>query len=218
LNRIMGRALDQPAPTIDALAAVFTPESWARLEVSIARAIKTGASYELDREMVREDGTTCWTTARGEAARPGGDVVMLGHGPRIDERKRAEHRGWDREAGLREAQRIAGIGLQWTIATGIITHSRKAGPNPGRGLKLSASVSRPLIPASTRRKLAAVGRRDPGAIETGAHELRLKWSAPTATCWTDARRSVGERKRRRDAAGDRTTSTTASARRCSCLC
>jgi PAS domain S-box-containing protein len=92
LNRIVARDRDLPAPTFDALDSFYTPESWERLGAAIAKTIETGASYELELEMIRVDGTTCWTTTRGEALRgPEGDVVMLrGTVHNIDERKRAE--------------------------------------------------------------------------------------------------------------------------------
>ena len=81
-----------PAPTFETLAPFYTPESWERLTAAAARVIATGLPDELDLEMVRDDGTTCWTTMRGEAVRgPDGSVVAVrGIVHDIDERKRAE--------------------------------------------------------------------------------------------------------------------------------
>ncbi len=181
LNRIMGRALDQPAPTRDALPTVFTPDSWARLEVSIARAIETGASYELDLEMVRADGTMCWTTARGEALRgPDGVVAMLrGTVHNIDERKRAEASRRDREAELREAQRIAGMGSwEWTIATGGIAWSEGMNRILGWSLDRPAPTFEQLadlyLPDSWQRLGAAIAKddRDRRAVRARARDVQ----------------------------------------------
>jgi len=68
--------------------------------------------YELELEMIRDDGTTCWTITRGEAVRAadGAVVKLRGTVHDIDARKRMEQMQRSREAELREAQRIARIG------------------------------------------------------------------------------------------------------------
>lgn len=70
----------------------FTPESWDRLKQSVARALKTGAPYELDLEGRRTDGTKLWLTSRGEAvAADGGHPICLrGTTQDITERKLSE--------------------------------------------------------------------------------------------------------------------------------
>ena len=92
LNRILARDVDWPPPTFETLAQFFTPESWERLRAAVAGALEMGTPYDLDLEMVRDDGTTCETTTRGEALRgPDGTVVMLrGTVHDVTERKRAE--------------------------------------------------------------------------------------------------------------------------------
>ena len=93
LHLILRRDLGSAAPTLRSLPQSCTPESWARLEAAVARTLETGTPYELELEMNREDGSTCWTTARGEAVPgPDGAVVKLrGTVHDITERKRAEH-------------------------------------------------------------------------------------------------------------------------------
>jgi len=94
MNQVLARAPDLPAPTFEALPSFYTPESWERLQAAIATTIETGAPFDLDLEMLRADGDTCWTTTRGEAVRgPEGTVVSL-HGTvhDITERKRGEER------------------------------------------------------------------------------------------------------------------------------
>ncbi|MDO8794848.1 MAG: PAS domain-containing protein [Vicinamibacterales bacterium] len=65
MNHLLGRDRGSPAPTFETLASFYTPESWEQLGAAIARTIEMGALYELELEMVRADGTTCWTTTRG---------------------------------------------------------------------------------------------------------------------------------------------------------
>ncbi len=104
LHLIMGRDLELGAPSFTNLPRFYTQEAWERLRVAIARAIEHGESYELEIEMVRQDGTRCWTITRGEAVRgPAGAVVKLrGTAHDIDERKRAEQERERLVAALRE--------------------------------------------------------------------------------------------------------------------
>ena len=92
LNRILARDFDLPVPAFETLARFYTPESWERLGAAVAGALETGAPYDLDLEMVRDDGTTLWTTTRGETSRgPDGTVVMLrGTVHDIDKRHQAD--------------------------------------------------------------------------------------------------------------------------------
>jgi diguanylate cyclase (GGDEF)-like protein/PAS domain S-box-containing protein len=78
MNHVLARDRGSPSPTFETLPQFYTPESWQRLGVVIARAIETGASYDLELEMIRAEGATCWTTTRGEAIRGAdGTVVKL---------------------------------------------------------------------------------------------------------------------------------------------
>jgi len=105
LYLMLGRDPRSGPPTIETLPQVFSLESWSRLEPVIDRAIETGAPYELELEMVRQDGTSFWTIARGEAVRgPTGAVVKLrGTSHDITERKRAEQERERLLAALRDA-------------------------------------------------------------------------------------------------------------------
>ncbi len=78
LNHLLGRAHGSAPPTFETLPQFYTAESWQRLGTVIARAVETGASYDLEVAMIRADGATCWTTTRGEAIRgTDGTVVKL---------------------------------------------------------------------------------------------------------------------------------------------
>ncbi len=92
LNHLLVRDLDLPAPTFETLSQFYTPESWQQLGVVIARAVETGAPYDIEVAMIRADGTTCLTTTRGEAIRGADGTVVKLRGTVLDitERKRGE--------------------------------------------------------------------------------------------------------------------------------
>ena len=77
------RGLDPASPVPDYTESdrFFTPESLLRMNTAISQTQTTGASYELDLEMVRPDGTHGWMLARGEAVRnpEGGITGVQGH-------------------------------------------------------------------------------------------------------------------------------------------
>ncbi len=78
LNHVLGRDHGSPAPSFETLSQFYTAESWQRLDAVIATTVETGAPYEIDVQMIRPDGATCWTTTRGEAIRGAdGSVVKL---------------------------------------------------------------------------------------------------------------------------------------------
>ena len=72
---------------------LFTPESWERLSTAIARTKETGNSYDLELEMVRNNGEHGWMIARGEAVKDacGSIVAIQGVAIDITERKRVEN-------------------------------------------------------------------------------------------------------------------------------
>lgn len=92
LYRIVGRDLDLPAPSYRELPQFYTPESCQRLQQAVEAALRTGAPYELELELIRPDGATRWIIARGEPQRDSaGHVVRLrGTVHDITERRRAE--------------------------------------------------------------------------------------------------------------------------------
>ncbi len=101
----VGRDPGLPAPTYRELHRYYTPESWERLRTAVERALQTGTPYQLDLEMIREDGQHRWTTARGEALRDAsGRIVKLrGTAQDITERK------WAEEALHRSEQKFATV-------------------------------------------------------------------------------------------------------------
>jgi PAS domain S-box-containing protein len=92
LYRISGRDPNLPAPSYQDHSKLYTAESWDRLRQAVEEALHTGASYGLDLEIVRPDGTKRWLFARGETQCDNeGHIVQL-HGTVQDiaERKAAE--------------------------------------------------------------------------------------------------------------------------------
>jgi PAS domain S-box-containing protein len=94
LFRIVGRNPSSPAPCYKELRPLYTPESWEQLQRAVEEALRTGAPYELDLEMVRPDKTTRWVCTRGEAERDAmGRITQLrGTVQDITERKQAEEK------------------------------------------------------------------------------------------------------------------------------
>jgi len=92
LYRIAGRDPSLPVVPFKEHAQLYTRESWDRLRAAVEEALRSGAPYELDLEMVRADGSHQWITARGEAQRDatGRIAGLRGTAQDITERKLAE--------------------------------------------------------------------------------------------------------------------------------
>lgn len=92
LYRIAGRDPAEPPPRYVEHACLYRPESWERLRAAVEACLATGQGFELELEMVRPDGGTRWTVARGESGRDrAGRIVLLrGTLQDIDDRKVAE--------------------------------------------------------------------------------------------------------------------------------
>jgi PAS domain S-box-containing protein len=92
IYRIRGIDPRQRPPGFEKLQNYYTQESWARLRAAVKRALQTGDPYELELELVRQDGSTRWVVGRGECERDArGQVVRLrGTLHDITARKRGE--------------------------------------------------------------------------------------------------------------------------------
>lgn len=78
LYRMYGFDSSRPVPPYTEHQKLFTPESWERLRVVVERVRQEGVPYELELEMVREDGKAAWMWVRGEAVRDAqGNIVEL---------------------------------------------------------------------------------------------------------------------------------------------
>ena len=92
LYHIFRRDPALPTPSGRESKRFFTPQSLERLRVATGPALNTGTLYELDLEIIREDGQGGWISARGEAQRDasGRVVKMRGTVQDVTERKQAE--------------------------------------------------------------------------------------------------------------------------------
>ena len=92
LYRIVGRDPKLPPPRFQEHARFYTPESFARLNAAVQHALRTGAPYELDLELVTATGALRSVTGRGEVERDADAHVVLVRGTLHDitERKQAE--------------------------------------------------------------------------------------------------------------------------------
>ena len=92
LYRIWGLDPKLPFPSLKDQGRFYTPESFGRLNAAVQTALRTGAGYELDLELVRADGTSIWVTTRGEVVRDAAGEIVALHGTLQDvtRRKRAE--------------------------------------------------------------------------------------------------------------------------------
>jgi PAS domain S-box-containing protein len=92
MYRITGWDPNGPTPTYVERAALYTPESWARMSKAAQRAMATGEPYELDLDIVRPDGAVRRTHGSGAAVRDESGRVVRLHGTLQDitDQKRAE--------------------------------------------------------------------------------------------------------------------------------
>ncbi len=105
LYRIVGRDRQLPPPKHHERAAIYTPESWDRLDIAVRQALAAGVPYELDLEVVRPDGTKRHVLARGVAERGADGRVARLHGTLQDitERRKLEQQ-------FRQAQKMEAVG------------------------------------------------------------------------------------------------------------
>jgi PAS domain S-box-containing protein len=69
IYRIFGQNPALPPPLFKEHSKLFTPESAARLNEAVDKALKDAAPYELELELIRPDGASRWIAARGEPVR-----------------------------------------------------------------------------------------------------------------------------------------------------
>eukprot|EP00611_Tribonema_gayanum_P003771 TRINITY_DN1300_c0_g1_i1.p1 TRINITY_DN1300_c0_g1~~TRINITY_DN1300_c0_g1_i1.p1 ORF type:complete len:939 (+),score=211.47 TRINITY_DN1300_c0_g1_i1:105-2921(+) len=103
LYEIFGIDPSAPAPSYAEHAAIFTTESFTRLDRAISNTIATGTPYTLDLEVRHASGEPRWITARGEAIRDaGGRIVALrGTASDITERQQLLNALAERERALK---------------------------------------------------------------------------------------------------------------------
>jgi diguanylate cyclase len=92
LFRILGCDPAAGPPSLAEQARLYTPDSYARLQASVAKALDTGEVSPLDLAFVRPDGAVGWLEARGETVTDAeGRIVRIrGTVQDITERRRAQ--------------------------------------------------------------------------------------------------------------------------------
>ncbi len=161
------------------VARYFTPEGWAAIEAAVNKALEDGMPYEVDAEVLREDGSRTWIIARGRAIRGADGRVqrLVGTAQDIGERKRAELALAVREAQLSRVLEGSDLGYwDWNVQTNELQVSARwetmLGYEPG---EMQVTVDRwpehvhpedfPLVLASVERHLKG---------ETAAHEVEMR--------------------------------------------
>ncbi len=92
LHAMFGLDPAEKVPAFPDQQRLFTPDSWERLTGAVSKALETGATYDLELETVRADGTHGWVQGRGEAIRDTSGAIVELHGVSLDitARKTAE--------------------------------------------------------------------------------------------------------------------------------
>ncbi len=105
LYQMLGHDPSLPPPEYSQLERILTPESWRRLDASVAETLRTGLSYELELETSLEGKGNRWILSRGEPLRDAKGRLngLCGIAQDITDRKRWEMERQSKTAFL-EAQ------------------------------------------------------------------------------------------------------------------
>ncbi|MDX1926696.1 MAG: PAS domain-containing protein [Pirellulaceae bacterium] len=128
LYRMLGFDPKQPPPPFTTHEKLFTKESWEKLSAAITKTLNTGVPYELELEMVRQDGSHGWMWVRGVAAQDenGVTVSLRGVAQDITERKRTEAALKDSEGRWRFALEGGRDGVwEWNVVDNTVLHSKR---------------------------------------------------------------------------------------------
>jgi sigma-B regulation protein RsbU (phosphoserine phosphatase) len=192
LYRIAGRDPKIPPPVLKQHSCFYAPTSFARLMDAVERAVRTGAPFALELEMVRADGAIRSVTSRGEAERDAGGRVVLVRGTIHDvtEHKQAEDALRQSEANLNKAQAIAHIG-SWhlDVARDRLTWSdevyRIFGIAPGAPLTYDSFLAS-IHPADRD----AVNKAWTAAMRDGRYDIEHRIVVEGAVKWVRERAEV----------------------------
>ena len=126
IYRIYGRDPALPPAAFPELQRYFTPESWAQLTQATEDAIRHGRDYVCDAEVVREDGTHRWVTARGkvETDAEGRVIALYGTVQDITDSKLSSLKLNASEARLQRVIDATDEGFwDWEVETGRVYRS-----------------------------------------------------------------------------------------------
>jgi len=178
LSTIFGIPSNIHVAHVDDVRRWVHPEDQARVWKAVEAAHENHSPYAEEFRISWPDGTVRWVAAKGRFHySPAGDAErMLGMAVDITERKHAEASLVGKDAELKEAQRLAGVGSwQWDPATDTVVWSEELYRIAGRDLNLPAVSYKEHSQLYTRecwdQLRAAVDR----ALHTGApYELVLE--------------------------------------------
>lgn len=185
LYRISGLDPSEPAPDCLGRARMYTKESFARLRSALDEALKDGAPFQLDLEMIRTDSTSRSVTVRGEAIFDKNKRVtrLRGTLQDITQRKRMAEMLAVTEQRLQLALDAAALGtFEWNTLTGELIwdhhHERIFGFEPGAFDGTFASFEKTVHPDDLAQLLRVVeATRNSGTVFS--HEYRIVWPDST---------------------------------------
>ncbi len=192
--RAFGLTPGERAPDYAVIRALHTPESGARLEELVERALTRGESYTHDMELLLPDGTGRWIASRGEVGARAADgrvTELRGTIQDITERKRTEMALLQRERELVEAQRIGRLGtFRWLKKEGRVVWSeavyRMFGVDPSRPVPRGEETAALMTPESWER----ISKATYAALEDGepySMDLELVDRDGTGRRWVTVR-------------------------------
>jgi PAS domain S-box-containing protein len=138
LFQILGCDPDSGTPSFAAQAALYQPESYARLQQGVQLALQTGQPYTLELACCRPDGVQAWVEARGEAMRDAvGQLTGLqGTVQDITQRKRAQTALADERLRLANIIEATQVGTwEWNVQTGEVKLNQRSAAMLGYGLE-----------------------------------------------------------------------------------
>ncbi len=157
----------------------FSPQDWAAVQTAERKALADGLPYEVDAEVLHEDGRRTWITVRGRAIRGADGRVqrLVGTAQDIGERKRAELALAQREAQLSRVLEGSDLGYwEWNVQTNEFQVSARwetmLGYEPG---EMAITVDRwpeHVHPDDLPLAMASIEQHLKG--ETAAHEIEMR--------------------------------------------
>jgi PAS domain S-box-containing protein len=116
LYRIYGFNPLLPPPAFTDHKKLFTLDSWERLKSAVKLTIEKGTPYELELQIIKDNGSKGWIWARGEAVRDGIDHItgLTGIAQDITKRKTTELEKEELTKRLKYASDASGEGI-WDL-------------------------------------------------------------------------------------------------------
>jgi diguanylate cyclase (GGDEF)-like protein/PAS domain S-box-containing protein len=113
LYRITGRDPSTPPPRHSERDRLYTPDSWERVKEAVQHTLATGEPFDLELQMIRQDGALRWARARGVAVRNelGRVYRLAGSLQDITEQKQQEAKIRESEERYRATFEQAAVGI-----------------------------------------------------------------------------------------------------------